>query len=1089
MTKLRRICSIAIACAMLIASNNYSSAFAETSKETNASTEVVKDDTSTLISVVDGAELIPIDESMTDCKLLNYIDAEQFETSNYIYRVPSSEDLNSYAFVDSCGNKVVYIMDENTKYINADGEIVEKDLSLRSSENGYKVAENDIELLIPYDLSQGVTMKYLSYDISLLPSSISDKTTFEEINGSVIYSNAFNDNTTLSYVPVLSGFKESIIIPQYDGESSYDFTLKTNQLSAFNYDGIWYLAAEKDASEKFIIGNVDIYDAVGKQGTGSMFLSETDTDGEYTIRIMADESFLSDESTIYPVTIDPSITVSDNTHGANSIVDAPIFAGYPDSNFGGFVYDRIGTNSSTYGIGRTVVKLSGLINTTDYQNMVANQITDVKFYVREAAGVTSQSINVYPLNNSTWTETNVTWNNIGSHDTSVNYGSSMVSNQWNAFNITNLVKGWKNNIYSADAGFIFINSNESNDECFCSSEYSTTSYRPYVMVTYNIAGSGGGNSFDNATDITLNSSSSVVVAYSNEKRYFRFTAPSTGFFTFESSNIISGDPKAWLYNSLKEELISDDDGIGGSNRNFRLTYHLTSGAIYYLAAGCYSSGVGSYDFSVFYTPSPSYIKSVTNISNNSSTSDNISKASEKKYYSFTPTQSGYHLFFSSNRSGDPTGWIYNSSLSAVVSNDDGAYDLNYRLSAYLNANETYYIVSGRYGATVGSCTLNIYKPCGLNNAIYYIKNNGSLMYADVHGPTEQEFVHQYTFHTYSQESWTLQSQSDGCYTIRSHYGNQKYVGISNGSTGVDNIKLFSGISDDTKWKIYINTDKEYLIEPKNATGRVVLSPNNNVGTELRLCYLNEANSSSKWRFLQRDRNTVKIDTVYDQAYTGRNSDALNRINNNISKIQEKYLNDFEIWVAATSPTSFNSYADSCSTSYSSSCSHAADTGCYNSILYTNGTTYLYDYHHNNIYNTMLRIPFPDTDVSVKMAYIGHDNCVATRDSSGTLLNHSNNPYNGLTYSNIGLITVMNFNGASSETRTALHEFGHLYGAPDHYGGSQPTTEQIIESTGNTGFNSYCIYGENRESPSVLSDLTICDGCKSFIEANRNKYNH
>ena len=179
MTKLRRICSIAIACAMLIASNNYSSAFAETSKETNASTEVVKDDTSTLISVVDGAELIPIDESMTDCKLLNYIDAEQFETSNYIYRVPSSEDLNSYAFVDSCGNKVVYIMDENTKYINADGEIVEKDLSLRSSENGYKVAENDIELLIPYDLSQGVTMKYLSYDISLLPSSISDKTTFE----------------------------------------------------------------------------------------------------------------------------------------------------------------------------------------------------------------------------------------------------------------------------------------------------------------------------------------------------------------------------------------------------------------------------------------------------------------------------------------------------------------------------------------------------------------------------------------------------------------------------------------------------------------------------------------------------------------------------------------------------------------------------------------------------------------------------------------------------------------------------------------------------------------------------------------------
>ena len=131
------------------------------------------------------------------------------------------------------------------------------------------------------------------------------------------------------------------------------------------------------------------------------------------------------QDTVYPVTIDPSITVSDNTHGSNSIIDAPIFSGYPDSNFGGFVYDRIGTPSSTYGVGRTVVKLSGLTNSSDYQNMIADQITDVKFYAREAIGGSSQYINVYPLTNTTWTETGVTWNNIGNYNTAINCGSSM----------------------------------------------------------------------------------------------------------------------------------------------------------------------------------------------------------------------------------------------------------------------------------------------------------------------------------------------------------------------------------------------------------------------------------------------------------------------------------------------------------------------------------------------------------------------------------------------------------------------------------------------------------------------------------------
>ena len=52
-----------------------------------------------------------------------------------------------------------------------------------------------------------------------------------------------------------------------------------------------------------------------------------------------------------------------------------------------------------------------------------------------------------------------------------------------------------------------------------------------------------------------------------------------------------------------------------------------------------------------------------------------------------------------------------------------------------------------------------------------------------------------------------------------------------------------------------------------------------------------------------------------------------------------------------------------------------------------------------------------------------------------------------------------------------------------------TTDQIIAETGNTGYNRNCIYGENKETSSVLSDYTICDGCKSIVKANIDRYDH
>ena len=86
---------------------------------------------------------------------------------------------------------------------------------------------------------------------------------------------------------------------------------------------------------------------------------------KYMLTVSANEEFLSDPTTIYPVVIDPTITVSDETSGAGAVEDSPVYEGYASMNFGTYLFNYVGTPSETYGIGRTVVRLGGLISSNE----------------------------------------------------------------------------------------------------------------------------------------------------------------------------------------------------------------------------------------------------------------------------------------------------------------------------------------------------------------------------------------------------------------------------------------------------------------------------------------------------------------------------------------------------------------------------------------------------------------------------------------------------------------------------------------------------------------------------------------------------
>ena len=64
--------------------------------------------------------------------------------------------------------------------------------------------------------------------------------------------------------------------------------------------------------------------------------------------------FLDTPTTVYPVVIDPTITIYETMAGG-VIEDAPVFSGYPNTNFGNYVFNTIGYTDANYGIANEVV--------------------------------------------------------------------------------------------------------------------------------------------------------------------------------------------------------------------------------------------------------------------------------------------------------------------------------------------------------------------------------------------------------------------------------------------------------------------------------------------------------------------------------------------------------------------------------------------------------------------------------------------------------------------------------------------------------------------------------------------------------------
>ena len=415
--------------------------------------------------------------------LFRYIDEDQFRNAKHVARLMEEETLDTYVFQNSDGTKSVYYMEADVKYIATDGSIRNKDISLVSVADGYTMRENDVQLLLPREAADGISVSHSGYNVQLIPQGGEGTAVLGD--NSIAYKDYYGEGTLLRYTPTLFGVKEDIILAAYTGINSFQFVLETDGLYLYESENRYYLAESEYEEVAFYLGQIVVYDAMGCPSAGTMTV-ETVTEGQaYLLTVSADVDFLTAPTTVYPVTIDPTITVKDTMAGG-VIIDAPIFSGYPNMNFGGFLYNKIGYCDEAYGIGRVVVKLNGLLDNEMFQAMDPEYIEKVEFYAMDdGSGYTN--INLHPLTeNSTWTESSITWNNVGAYGPVVDT-KQMGHTNWTAFDITALAKQWKSGEQNGQCGFILIGTEEETKRMTLRScEYGTGDYWPYVKVDYSL---------------------------------------------------------------------------------------------------------------------------------------------------------------------------------------------------------------------------------------------------------------------------------------------------------------------------------------------------------------------------------------------------------------------------------------------------------------------------------------------------------------------------------------------------------------------------------------------------------------------------
>ena len=422
---------------------------------------------------------------------------------NHIKRISSAEkSLNEICFENEDGSITSYMFNYPVKYLDKQGNIVDKSNDIAETEDGFESRYNNIKTTFGNALTDGISITYNDIRLKMIPIKNVSRISFfnelfqpkaklqeDENCDKIIYK--VNNKTQYEYTLTAMGIKEDIVLNAYDGQNIFEFNLYTNGYKLIKNENGQLVICNESNEVKALIGEILVFSADEKNNTTGNYQIETIEDNSiYKLSVIIDDAYLQDENTIYPVTIDPTIEVKS---GSGAIQDVTINSTESSNGSSGSLF--VGKRA-TYGISRILMRFPGL-NLSNIAS--ASNITSAYVSIRDLM-CESESMTVYchTFTGTTWNESSASWSNtspnsyvssaLSSKNISYTNGASSEPTHRYSFNITNAVKGWKNGTYSQSKGIIFkasssVESASTNiKKTFAS--YNRSEHQPILVVNY-----------------------------------------------------------------------------------------------------------------------------------------------------------------------------------------------------------------------------------------------------------------------------------------------------------------------------------------------------------------------------------------------------------------------------------------------------------------------------------------------------------------------------------------------------------------------------------------------------------------------------
>ncbi len=436
-------------------------------------------------------------EIIETSELPDIISEDEAISNGYVGRLKSQEkDLHTFVFKNSDGTNTMQVYSHPVKYIDKLGNVQDISLEVKANSDGsFSSASHSVITTFEKKLSDGISLSHEDVNIKITPTGLGIASPSAKVstdNKSVAY--ALNSKTAYVYELTYSGFKEDIVVNEYTGQTEYTFTLHTNGLTLTEEDGSYYLT-DDEGNIRATIGDIIIFTADERNNTfGSMTHETVRANSEYTMTIHIDADYLSDENTLYPIRIDPTVEiVSAGTSGF--IEDATMNSNSGSGGSSGSIL--VGVRGS-YGVSRIIMRFPNL----SLEGISASDITAATIGLRDIMCQSNENFvvecRVYDKSAPAWSESSpptftAASPYVGStvlDSYTVTYDGGDNGGNWYHFNIIEAAKAWANGTQDPAKGLVFKASDSFENQTTnlwykTFGSYNRSSYKPSLKIVYN----------------------------------------------------------------------------------------------------------------------------------------------------------------------------------------------------------------------------------------------------------------------------------------------------------------------------------------------------------------------------------------------------------------------------------------------------------------------------------------------------------------------------------------------------------------------------------------------------------------------------